>query len=88
MSPLIGLWVHTFNHKGEIEQQGHIIRGNDSMFLVELFSWITGEPTSVVPFSESELLDPNRCALYADGERMRLACHQKEKGRRYVDHSA
>lgn len=61
--PLAGLYVHIRNENGCIEQQGHVLGVDGDIALVQLFSWIDGEPTQVVSFQKAFLYS-ERCTLY------------------------
>lgn len=73
---LIGMWGHTFitNELGErdIEWQFKIVRQvSPDLYLCQLFSWMTGDPTNCAPIKTESLL--NECKLYASNALMQEA---------------
>jgi hypothetical protein len=47
-------FFHTLGEDGEIDKQGVVLERGNGRVVVELFSWITGEPTSEETFTELE----------------------------------
>jgi hypothetical protein len=47
-------FFHTVDEDGEIDKQGVVLERGNGRVVVELFSWITGEPTSEETFTELE----------------------------------
>ncbi len=47
-------FFHTLGEDGEIDKQGAVLDRSNGRVVVELFSWITGEPTSEETFTELE----------------------------------
>jgi hypothetical protein len=76
---LAGLWAHELDDEGYANRQMRILRpvGGDR-WLVQLFSWLTGEPGGCEVVPESALLS-DRYALYVAGEDMN---HAYESGKR------
>lgn len=60
---LIGLWLHTINDKKEIVWQGEIIGVEGDDVIVQLFSWLSGDPGVVKVLSRSLILS-DKCNLY------------------------
>lgn len=66
---LIGYFLHTFDEKGRIRYQGRVIGQMDAdTYLVQLFEWFMGDPTTVVPMTKSAVMDTKTCHLYANAE--------------------
>jgi hypothetical protein len=72
---LVGFYLHTFQ-EGAIEKQGQIIAMDGDTALVQLYSWIDGSPTIVVPMHKNIVYSDN-CKLYATREDMHVG-YQKE----------
>jgi hypothetical protein len=72
---LIGLFFHTYSN-GKIYWQGHIEQKLDSgSYLVQLFSWLTGEPTDKKIVNDSEMKD---WSFYDSNEAMRLSYYRSQ----------
>lgn len=54
---MIGMFLHTLGESGEIIEQGYIVDSTEDFFMVQLFSWITGDQTEVRPFDKNKLLN-------------------------------
>lgn len=65
-----GLWLHTLDRDGGIYWQGCVLSIDGETALVQLFSWLTGEPTNVATIPKSELYDSAKTTLYGDREQM------------------
>lgn len=86
---LIGLFGHSYHPavaesaRPEIKCQFQIIRPHrDDRYIVQMFSWIAGDPTNVTVMSEAELLGPN-VKLFATQELWNeAALKEKEAGAR------
>jgi len=68
----VGLFLHTFEEDGSVNYQGRIIGVEGDSMLVQLFSWIDGRPTNVVPMERSFIYSPS-CRLYATNADMLAA---------------
>jgi hypothetical protein len=66
-SLLVGMFLHTLK-EGKISFQGHVIKADKETAMVQLFSWMSGDPTNVVPMRVADLHDPDQCKLYATKE--------------------
>jgi len=47
--PLIGRWFHSFEDpqgKGPVVWQGQVRAGDGKLYMVQLFDWVAGDPTS------------------------------------------
>lgn len=76
---LVGKWFHSFYDwqsevEGELNWQGHILSKEEDMYLIQLFSWIDGEPTdqkliSVKEMKDWKFYDSNKDMLLA-GEKL------------------
>jgi len=67
---LVGLWFHSLKG-GEVEWQGRIDRAvHDGKYVVQLFSWISGDPTEKVVVCAD---DVEGWILYDDSSEMRTA---------------
>jgi hypothetical protein len=64
---LVGMFLHTFNERG-LHYQGQIIGTDGDLVLVQLFSWMTGDATTVEPMTK-EFLYSEKCKLYAHHDR-------------------
>ena len=64
---LIGFYLHTFKD-GEIHYQGTVVGLDGDIALVQLFSFLTGYPTNVIPIPKKTIYD--ECKLYASSELM------------------
>ena len=65
---LIGFFLHTFED-GKVNWQSEIIAVDGDMVLVQLFSWIMGEPTLVKAIPRASIYS-EFCQLYASAELM------------------
>lgn len=72
---LIGFYLHTILD-GAIEKQGHVIAMDGDTALVQLYSWIDGSPTIVIPIHKNIIYSSN-CKLYSTMEDMQLG-YEKE----------
>lgn len=63
---LDGMYLHTFGEKG-IKYQGQVLSTDGEFVLVQLFSWLSGNPT-IVEKLPRELVYSDACKLYADHE--------------------
>ena len=71
---LATLWAHLLGDEGEIEYQVEILRpGPPGTWIVQYYSFMGGDPTSVGVVPEATLLDDEKCVLYLDAEGMRFA---------------
>lgn len=71
----IGLYIHTLKD-GLIQFQGQIIGTDGDAFLVQLFSFMSGDPTEVKMF-ERAFIYGQECRLYADHAAW-ISAHEKE----------
>jgi len=67
---LIGFFGHTYGEEGGgwrvIKRQFRISRRlNENAYVVQWFSFLDGEPTSLGVLHEADLLDPEKTKLYA-----------------------
>jgi hypothetical protein len=60
----IGIFLHTLKG-GEIDRQGQVIAVDDDTVLIQLFSWLDGRATKVVPLPRAALYS-DACVLYAE----------------------
>ena len=67
---LIGRFVWTLDEHREPVRQGHIIGREGPNFLVQQFSWLTGDPTSVIGIEESDLWDEAKVRIFANNQDM------------------
>lgn len=65
---LVGMFLHTFVD-GKIELQGLVLKTDAKWAMVQLFSWMSGEPTQVQPMLIADLHALKNCKLYASQER-------------------
>jgi len=70
---MVGLWLHTLEPDNEVKNQGTVVGEDGEFALVQLFSWVDGRPTSIMPLKKSELYDSRKCRLFASGAAMREA---------------
>jgi hypothetical protein len=68
----IGLFGHSFYPDGHIHMQFEIVREVQHGFVVQRFSWLTGEPTDL-GFMQPE--DLAACKLYSDKDAWHAAGH-------------
>ncbi len=66
------MFLHTFD-SGGIYWQGRVVAMDGDMVLVELFSWLTAEPTEVVAIPKETIYTPSKCTLYLSADKMRVA---------------
>ncbi len=64
-----GMFLHTFND-GRIKWQGMVVKADESVAIVRLFSWADGAPTRLETMPISTLSDPQQVHLYATDEEM------------------
>lgn len=55
---LTGMFLHTMKG-GKIERQGHITAVDGETVFVQLFSWLTGDPTNVETMQKDYVLGPD-----------------------------
>ena len=65
----VGLFLHTLRPNGIINNQGQILAIDGDTFLVQLFSFLTGEATIIKAISRA-MVYSNLCILYPDRQRM------------------
>ena len=71
---LATLWAHLLGDDGEIVYQVEILRpGPVGTWIVQYYSFLTGDPTNVGIVAEATLLDDKKCALYLDSDAMNVA---------------
>jgi hypothetical protein len=68
---LVGMWLHTFADE-EIDWQGRVVGMDGDIALVQLFSWLDGQPTKIEPIPKSVIYSDD-CNLYADSDAMNTA---------------
>lgn len=74
---LVGFYAHELDDEGYASRQFRIVRQLDAeRWLVEYFSWLTGEPGEAEPLTEAHLLS-SRCVLYGSAEAMVHAYERK-----------
>lgn len=87
---LVGLYFHTFADAGDqrvVEYQGKIVAHvGDGDFLVQLFSWLDGEPTELHLLEVARLKD-GRAQFYETREAWtawyeRVGCHWARRAER------
>jgi hypothetical protein len=67
---LIGMWAHTYDEDGDIDQQFQIVRRSGDVYLCKLYSWIDGSPAGCVAVGRSKILG---LKLYETCEAMNAA---------------
>lgn len=78
MIDLTGKWFHTFEN-GEIDLQGMIVgKVSDQQYLCQLFSWLTGYPTTQIFKNVSDM---SEWQFFDSGENMMLAADMADKVR-------
>lgn len=73
----VGYWLHTFDADGDIIYQGQIVTARRVDYVVQLYSWLTGDATNTMSLAKSAIHDPALVRLYTSDEEMRSAYHQK-----------
>lgn len=74
--PFVGKWFHSIEN-GEIKWQGQILSEvTEGKFLIQLYSWIMGEPTDQIVVSVEEIV---KWHFYATDEDMRFAYDKRRK---------
>ena|SRR5712664_1796697 len=53
---LIGMWAHSYDEDGDIDQQFQIVRRSGDVYLCKLYSWIDGSPTGCVAVGRNKIL--------------------------------
>jgi hypothetical protein len=53
---LIGMWAHSFDRNGDLDQQFQIVGKSGDMYIVRIYSWDDGEPANCVAMPRSALL--------------------------------
>jgi hypothetical protein len=71
---LIGMWAHTYNEVGDIDQQLQVIRRSGDVYLCQIYSWQNGGPTNCVAIPRSIILG---LKLYASFEAMDTALEKR-----------
>lgn len=77
---LVGLFVLTFKD-GRMQYQGRVIGMDGETCLVQLFSWMMGEPTDVVPYDKATLYGPT-VRLFADPDSWRGTIENLDRAER------
>ena len=72
---LVGMFLHTIEDDGAIHYQGQIIAVDNEVVLVQLFSWLSGDPTNVEPVPKS-IIYSKKCRLYGTNELMLIAAEK------------
>ena len=72
---LIGFYLHTYKDK-KLEYQGLVIAMDGDTALVQLYSWLDGGPTNVIPLHKTVIYS-DYCKLYATMEDMHVS-YQKQ----------
>jgi hypothetical protein len=67
---LIGMWLHTYDDDGEIDQQLQIIRRSGDVYLCQVHSWQNGLPTNCIAIPRNKILG---LKLYSTFEAMDTA---------------
>jgi hypothetical protein len=67
---LIGMWLHTFDDDGDIDQQLEIIRRSGDVYICKLYSWENGYPSDCVALHRNKILS---LPLYESSYRLNLA---------------
>lgn len=75
--PLSGLFLHTWKDGG-LRWQGHIIAVDGDVCLVQLYSWMFGDPTEIVKIRK-DVIYSDEVTLYATEERWRHAAETIER---------
>ena len=75
--PLSGMFLHTMKD-GKIRLQGHIIAVDGDICLVQLYSWMFGEPTNIEKMRK-EYIYSDEVVLYANQEDWRHAAEIAQK---------
>src|SRR6266700_3542103 len=76
---LIGMWLHTFDDDGDIDQQLQIVRRSGHVYLCKLYSWVDGNPSNCVAIHRDKILG---LALYESCEAMNAAYERHEQRRK------
>lgn len=75
---LVGMFIHTRTADGAINWQGRIIGTHGDAALIQLYSWLSGDPTKVASLPIADVL---KCDLYATNEAM-VRAHFKDVDRK------
>lgn len=80
-SPLMGMWLHTFNDDGSYHWQAKVVAVDGDVVLIQLFSWLDGCQTNIEKVTK-EFVYSSKCRLYANREDF-MDAYDKELLRRY-----
>lgn len=75
--PLVGMYFHTYKD-GRIQFQAQVFAVDGETVLAQMFSWMTGDPTNVMPFEKSFLYS-DACKLFADAEVWRSKADEAQR---------
>jgi ribosomal protein L36 len=75
---LIGMWAHTFDEDGDIDQQFQIIRRSGDVYICRIYSWEDGRPTNCTVIRRNRIFD---LKLYESSEAMNVALEKHEQER-------
>lgn len=64
---LDGMFLHTYDQDGKIKYQGQALSTDGDFVLVQLFSWLSGDPTNVEKIPR-DFIYSDACKLYAEHE--------------------
>jgi hypothetical protein len=64
---LVGRIIHTHTESGDLEYRGEIVAEDGGVFLVQIYSAWTGEPTEIRPMAKSYVYS-DRVKIYATQE--------------------
>lgn len=79
-SGFVGLFGHTHDDDGGINWQFEIVReGGSGLYLAQLFSWVDGRPTNIVPMTAAEIVEKGH-SLYATRDEW-IYAHQQSARR-------
>jgi hypothetical protein len=65
---LINKPIHTFDDDGDIRYQGVIVGYEKGIFIVQLFEFVFGNPSTVISIPFDEMMDGKKCRIYANDE--------------------
>jgi 5-methylcytosine-specific restriction protein A len=77
---LVGMYLHTFDVKKELEWQGKITAVDGDICLVQLYGWMFGDATNTVVIPKEDICS-HRVRLYATSEQWMQAAERYNRQR-------
>jgi hypothetical protein len=77
---LIGMWLHTFDDDGGLDQQLEVIRRSGDVYICRVYSWEHGRPCGCAVLARNKILGSK---LHESSQAMNVALENYEEQRRW-----